>query len=102
MNHGYVCKLLHNVLYRFTVSAVFYGLAFNISFLFGDKYVNFGISEAVDMCAVVLAFWAVPRYMLMSYITHFVLSFQNHPQRHEKLVRENENLNVFVLSKFSF
>ncbi|XP_028413363.1 organic cation transporter protein-like [Dendronephthya gigantea] len=46
----------------FTISAAFFGLAFNISFLFGDKYVNFFISEATDMCGVLLMFWAVPKF----------------------------------------
>ena len=55
---------------------MFYGLAINISFLFGDKYVNFAISEAVDMCAVVLMFWAVPKYVHadnLQYIIYYII-----------------------------
>ncbi|XP_028413345.1 organic cation transporter protein-like [Dendronephthya gigantea] len=50
------------ILLWFTVSSAFYGLAFNISALFGDKYINFGISEAVDLCAILVILWAVPKF----------------------------------------
>ena len=46
---------------RFTGSASFYGLAFNISFLFGDKYLNFTISALADVGVHFVLLRAIPR-----------------------------------------
>ncbi|XP_046854532.1 solute carrier family 22 member 6-A-like isoform X1 [Xenia sp. Carnegie-2017] len=46
----------------FTVSAAYYGLSFNISFLFGDKYLNFGVGIVMDTLVISASFWALPRF----------------------------------------
>ncbi|XP_028406659.1 organic cation transporter protein-like [Dendronephthya gigantea] len=46
----------------FTFSAGFYGLAFHISFLFGDKYLNFALSCIMDVIIGSNLIWIIPRY----------------------------------------
>ena len=60
------CMYIYYFCSRFTVSAAYYGLAFNISYLFGNKYLNFGISQLVDLSGVFVLAWAVPRYGILT------------------------------------
>ena len=47
--------------YRISVNAAFYGLSFNISFLFGDKYLNFAAGQVVDVLCISSLLLTVPR-----------------------------------------
>lgn len=46
----------------FSIAVSYFGLALNISYLPGNKYLNYAISCSLDLFAAVSLCWAVPRY----------------------------------------
>ena len=46
----------------FSISVTFFGLSFNISFLFGNKYLNFAVGQVIDVLCISSLLWTVPRF----------------------------------------
>ncbi|XP_046856032.1 solute carrier family 22 member 8-like isoform X2 [Xenia sp. Carnegie-2017] len=46
----------------FSITITFYGLSFNISFLFGNKYFNFIFGQVIDVLMVSSLLWSLPRF----------------------------------------